>query len=75
MRIVVAGTLLLTALALASAGCGSKGVELDTKSTLRYDSARDGVPLLSGPGDPPAGGKVSKKDIMSGGGTKAPSGK
>jgi hypothetical protein len=66
MRIAVFGTLLLAALALASAGCGSKGVELDTKSTLRYDSVRDGVPELSGPGAAPPGGKVSKKDFMKG---------
>jgi len=29
-------------------GCGKNSVQLDTNSTLRYDSARDGTPKIMG---------------------------
>jgi hypothetical protein len=68
MRVLLAGAVLVAVLGMGFLGCSSNAPQLDTNSTLRYDSARDGVPKDMG-GPPTKGGGKGKSK---GGGAAPP---
>jgi len=59
MRVFLAGVVLFAAFSLSSTGCSSNAPQLDTNSSIRYDTSRDGVPKDMG-GPPTKGGGKGK---------------